>query len=672
MTYTSPSAAAIAQGHVHELLWAAAEAHFSKAQTLYKTAISAGSSGVSSQTDNSADTAEWKPCIIAGLACLYSVVRICTAPRSQARFFGNELTYSPDTEAKTRLRIALVLSEWCADDDSVADEDGGGQTEEEIQLTRALMTLPNADCYQGTRYAIIAAHCRLFVRRGEYKWAEQKLKAACMDAQKRENHRNWSHHFVLELSKLYMLGGDPHTAVSSLRCSVALAQKADDKVAETVVSVQMLALLVQMRNWTAAGVAVARIESLVSDNLVANAFPVCTRFWTLKAVAAIAVGDIGVAQEACDAAREALKRWQHVFARQLASGGESAVHGGGSIAAAVGAYSQGAVVGQGTLVRGSSYYEAHAWIMLVSALAVDDDGAYEQSISFLQRALDGIARGEADGLKHQLQQLKLHILLHAVDVGVASLHVREAKDALDQAMGVIADVENAETERVGQRKQRKHEAMWRNNRDAIALRWAMYLHRTGEFDMAAQAYRCVIKNGAGDLRYAAQINLVTMRLCASELTDADGMQVRQTIKALLQESSQNPALAPNIAMEKTRAALLEFVQGLESKEPVKSKTHLLACLQKCTEAANTALQGWTLCVLGTQMLPAGQYGQAMKMCGVGQAIAHRANDPLQKAAAIGILTHIEKAVGDPERCAKLLELDQRLLEEFNDLIAQAS
>ncbi|KAJ1907614.1 hypothetical protein LPJ81_000633 [Coemansia sp. IMI 209127] len=580
------------------------------------------------------------------------------------QLFGKELTFSPDTEAKTRLRIALVLSEWCDDQPFNADNE---QSEEELQLTRALLTLPNAECYLPTRYAIVAAHCRMFLRRGEYRWAEQKLKAACSDTQKRLNQHHWTHHFVLELSKLYMESGDIRSAISSLRYSIALAQRSGDKEGEAVASVQMLGQLVQMRNWTAAGVLIERIDALVADTMLAGAPPVRTRFWTLKAVAAIMVGSISVAQEACDAAREALNEWQHIFARQLASG-EAAY--GGSIAATVGAYNQEGTASHGTLVRGACYYEAHAWVMLVSALAVNGDNAYEESIGFLQRALDGIARGELDGFKQQLQQLELHILLHAVDIGLASLHVREAKSALDQAVTLVAVVESSIVSENGKGKLRTQEAVWHSNRDAIALRWAMYLHRTGEFDAAEQAYQCVINNGTGDLCYAAQVNLAIMHLCAPEITDATKVQVRQLIQGLLQ-ASQDSILAPNIAKERQRAALLEFVQGLESSEPVKSKTHLLACLQVCSEVANTALQGWTLCVLGTQMLPAGQYGQAMKMCGVGQTIAHRANDPLQKAAAIGILTHIEKAVGDPERRAKLLELDQRLLEEFNTLIAEA-
>ncbi|KAJ2546536.1 hypothetical protein EV175_005559, partial [Coemansia sp. RSA 1933] len=286
------------------------------------------------------------------------------------------------------------------------------------------------------------------------------------------------------------------------------------------------------------------------------------------------------------------------------------------------------------------------------------------------RALDGVARGELDGFRQKLQPLKLHILLHAVDIGLASLRVREAKSALDQAMALVAEIESSAVSETGKRKVDKHESLWHISRDTIALRWAMYLHRTGEFDAAAQAYQCVINKGTRDLCYAAQINLATMHLCVPETTEANRAQARQVIQELLQES-QDQTLAPNSAREKPRAALLEFVQGLESSEPVKSKTHLLACLQMCSEVSNTALQGWTLCVLGTQMLPAGQYEQAMKMCGVGQTIAHRVNDPLQKAAAIGILTHIEKAIGDPDRCAKLLELDQRFLEEFNALIAEA-
>ncbi|KAJ2546504.1 hypothetical protein EV175_005574, partial [Coemansia sp. RSA 1933] len=436
---TNPAAAIVAHdGHVHKLLWAAAESHFRKAQALYRSSIN-------TQADNG-QSVPWKPSVIAGLACLYSVVKLCAAPRSQTRFFGRELTFSPDTEAKTRLRIALVLSEW--GDDQPANTDDGQQSEEELHLTRALMTLPNADCYLSTRYAIIAAHCRMFLRRGEYKWAEQKLKAAYLDAQKRQSQLHWSHHFVLELSNLYMASGDIRSAINSLRFSVSLAQKVGDKTGEAVVSVQMLGHLVQMRNWIAAGVLIERLEELVADKMLSSASPVRARFWVLKATVAITVGSIAVAQGACDAARETLKEWQHIFARQLATG-EAAY--GGSISASIGSYNHG-IVSHGALIRGASYYETHAWTMLVSALAVSGDNAYEQSLGFLQRALDGVARGELDGFRQKLQPLKLHILLHAVDIGLASLRVREAKSALDQAMALVAEIESSAVSETGKRK----------------------------------------------------------------------------------------------------------------------------------------------------------------------------------------------------------------------------
>ncbi|KAJ2677601.1 hypothetical protein GGI25_002991, partial [Coemansia spiralis] len=646
----SPAAVAMSRGQIHELLWALAESHFRKAQALYKSSLTA-------QTENSANI-HWQASIVAGLTCLYSVVKICEAPRSQAHYFGSNPVTGPDTEAKTRLRIASVLAEWCNDSQTrTADEQQG---EEERQLTRALMAVPNADSYLPTRYAIIAAHCRLFVRRGEYKWAEQKLKSAYMDAQKRQQLK-WAYHFVFEISKLYLACGNTRGSANVLQHSAAMARKSGDTAGEVVVSAELLGQLMQMRNWTAVDALTGRIDTLMTDQALAEISPVRTRYWALKAAAAIMVGNVAGAQAACDFAREALKEWQHVFARQLVQ--EYASHGGSIVAIANPHIPS---ISGGFMVRGGSYYELHAWVMLVSALSVSGDNKYEQFMEFLQRAFDGIVRGEADGFKRQLQQLKLHVLLHAVDAGLAALRVSEAKSTLDEVMAVVADSENHPS--IGnpdESKLRRQKTVWRSNRDAITLRWAMYMHRTGEFEAAMQAYRCVVKNGASDLRYAAQINIAVMHLSAPMLTQESEMHVRQ----ILHELSET---TPNTSKEMVRAALLDFVQGIESKEPVKAKTHLLACMRTCNEIADAALQGWTLCLLGTLMLPTGQYGQTLKMCAAGQAIAQRANDLLQNAAAVGLLTHIERAVGDSERCTKLLEVDQRLLEEFNALIQHAA
>ncbi|KAJ2909572.1 hypothetical protein GGI21_001745 [Coemansia aciculifera] len=236
----------------------------------------------------------------------------------------------------------------------------------------------------------------------------------------------------------------------------------------------------------------------------------------------------------------------------------------------------------------------------------------------------------------------------------------DAKHALDQALVAIS-----KSESYSDSQSRSNSELWRSSRDAIALRWAMYLQRIGQSAEAIDAYRCVIRGRDDDMRFAARINLAVLQLAAPEpLTPESRVAMRNTIVELVQDMEKSP----NGQHENARRALLELLQGIETEEPVRSKTHLLACLRVCSDTADSVLQGWTLCLLGTLVLPAGQYEQAMRMCAAGQAIAQRANDPLQKAAAIGILAHIENAVGDPDRCAKLLQIDQSCLEQFNSRI----
>ncbi|KAJ2851594.1 hypothetical protein J3B02_003548 [Coemansia erecta] len=392
-----------------------------------------------------------------------------------------------------------------------------------------------------------------------------------------------------------------------------------------------------------------------------------SRFWALQAASEAMQGNHIAAKDSCNSARIALKEWQVAFARMLAT---EQISDGGSCFSIPSVYGNSALI-----IRGWSYYEAHAWVMLVSAYSACGDDAHEQATAFLRLALEGVKRGEADGFRIQLAQIKLLVLLHIVDKAVASLQLAEAKQALDQAMMVVTDSENASVARDNRStkfgKPNKPGMLWRYSRDCIALRWAMYRHRIGDFDQAIDAYVCVAANGPKDLRFAALVNLSLLYLTSDQKLD---QQLKDTCGPLgmLLEEIKSAGSGPQSAFEKTRSSIIELLQGIECAEPVKAKTHLLACLRTCTEAADTAMQGWTLCLLGTLVLPTGQYNQAMKMCAAGQAIAQRANDPLQNAAAIGILTHIEKAVGDPQRCAKLLQVDKQFLEQFNALIVESS
>ncbi|KAJ2852054.1 hypothetical protein IWW36_000633 [Coemansia brasiliensis] len=610
---------------VHLIIWAQAESYFRQAQRQYKDSVSA-----------QAPSASWKASVIAGLSCLYSVVHLCQAQKSQLKYFGTNLVLGADTEARTRLRIALALAEW--GECGAFQEEDGDESEEERQLKRALMAVPNAGSYIEIKYAAIAAHCKLLVRRNEQGWAEQRLKSALADAQQRKQYR-WVQHFALELSNVLYSRGDCRSSLNVLQASAKQAQQSGDKLGSTVMAVQQLSRLLQMRDLAAAASLIGSVAPLMADAALADIPHVCTRFWLLSATAAAMRGAAAEAQEAAASARDALKRWQSCFARQIAEG--RAADGGASF-----------VLPSQLHVRGWSYYEAHAWVMLASALVLRGDGYYDRASGFLRLAMEGIARGEKDGLARQLSLLKILVLLHVVDTSLQALFISEARLALDRIMHIVAE----------HKRDSSMDGPWQRTRDAIALRWAMYRHRTGEFAEAIEAYRCVARQGPDNLKYAALANIAVLYLTKTpELTKQEADELQQTIKAM-------EASMAGKDHETVRRALLEFVQGMGTVEPVKAKTHLLSCLRLCTEATETALQGWTLCLLGTMVLSTGQYEQAMKMCAAGQAIAQGANDPLQNAAAIGILTQIEKAVGDPDRHEKLLQVDRQLLQRFNSQI----
>ncbi|KAJ2606270.1 hypothetical protein H4R99_000478 [Coemansia sp. RSA 1722] len=634
--------------NIHEVIWAQAESHFGKAQRLF---LQSAVSGLEGQTG-----AIWRANVVAGLSCLYGVLQMCEAPREQKKSSNkNAILLGPEIEAKTRLRIAQALGEWA--------EGSEAHKQEEAHLTRALMILPASEGCVDIRYSIIATQCRLFLRLGQTQWAEQKIKHALTDAQKRSLYR-WVHFFVLELSSLYAANGDAHSATDVLRVSAKQAQQTGDKAVDTVVNVQLLGRLVEERIWNEASSLGDRVKATVASPELSVLPQVRSRFWVLQAASEAMLGNHVAAKDSCNRARMALKEWQVTFARTLAV---EQVSNGGSCFVIPGVYGSSALS-----IRGWSYYEAHAWVMLVSAYSARGDDAHEQATAFLRLALEGIKRGEADGFKNQLAQTKLLVLLHIVDKALASLQLAEAKQALDQVMVVVAESENANRSRGSNNtaKSRKSGALWRRNRDCIALRWAMYRHRVGDFAQAMDAYTCVAANGSKDLRFAALANQGLLCLASDQMLDQKLRNACGSLELLLHEiktadkGSQGP-------FEKTRSSIIELLQGIECTEPVKAKTHLLACLRICTEIADTAMQGWTLCSLGALVLPTGQYNQAMKMCAAGQAIAQRANDPLQNAAAIGILTHIEKAVGDPERCTKLLQVDKQFLEQFNALIIES-
>ncbi|KAJ1964728.1 hypothetical protein GGI12_001234 [Dipsacomyces acuminosporus] len=582
---------------------------------------------------------DWKPAIVAALACLYSILHLCESPKNQPRYLKQSLILGPDVEARTRLRVAQVLSEWC--------EDSEGGEEEEHHLKRALMILPTTDHYLDLRYSIVAAQCRLFLRRGEQKWAEQKMKSAFSDAQQRAQ-GHWVHYFMLKLSKLYFANNDVRSSINTLQFSIRWARQHDDIVSEAVSSVQQLGILVYSRSWSTAASLITSLAELINDKKLSCLPQIRTRFWVLKASALAMSGKAVEAQEACSSARQALKEWQAILAKGLAN--KNITDGGASFTVP-----GTRAAGDGFKIRGWSYYEAHAWVMLVSALCVRGENVREESSGYLRLAQEGIVKGELDGAGQMLLPIRLQVLLHKIDICLATLQMEQAQKVLDQVMGIVAEAEN---QRRLQGSNSSSE-FWRSNRDAIALRWAMFKHRTGRFDEAIDAYQCVASNGPADIQYAARVNLVMLYLSAGG--DDRGADVQQLLGSMQDEIST----APNGSHELVRQALLDFLQGVESKEPVKAKTHLLACLRACSQIAETVLQGWTLCMLGTLVLPTGQYDQAMKMCAAGQAIAQKAQDPLQNAAAISILADIEKAVGDQERCEKLLQVSRRCLEQFD-------
>ncbi|KAJ1828490.1 hypothetical protein LPJ56_001080, partial [Coemansia sp. RSA 2599] len=647
------SASVTATENIHELIWAQAESHFGKAQRLFLQSASSACGPEESQT-----VLGWRASVVAGLSCLYGVLRMCEAPREQKkRTSKHAFLLGPEVEAKTRLRIAQALGEWA--------EGSEACKQEEAHLTRALMIVPASEGCIDTRYSIVATQCRLFLRLGRTQWAEQKIKSALTDAQQRSLYR-WVHFFILELSSLYAANGDSRGATDALRISAKQAQQAGDKAVEAVVSVQLLGRLVQERTWSEACSLAERMRAMIAAPELSVLPQVRSRFWALQAAGEAMLGNRVAAKNSCNNARMALKEWQVAFAGMLAA---EQISNGASCFSIPGVYGNSALG-----VRGWSYYEAHAWVMLVSAYSACGDDAQEQATAFLRLALEGISRGEADGFKNQLAQTKLLVLLHIVDKALASLQLAEAKQALDQAMVVVSDNENASRIRdssCSSTKAGKAGALWRRSRDCIALRWAMYRHRVGDFSQAVDAYTCVAANGPKDLRFAALANLSLLCLVSDPRLDLQLKDACGSLELLLDEI-KTAGSGPQGAFEKARSSIIELLQGIECAEPVKAKTHLLACLRTCTEAADSAMQGWTLCLLGTLVLPTGQYSQAMKMCAAGQAIAQRANDPLQNAAAIGILTQIEKAVGDPERCAKLLQVDKQFLEQFNALIIESS
>ncbi|KAJ1951033.1 hypothetical protein FBU59_000391 [Linderina macrospora] len=612
----------------HLVLWATAESHVTCAQRLFRE--QAGGKTETSAADC------WQARIVSALACLYSVLSLCESSEVRERYLKGALPPGPEIEARTRLRIAQIVAVWSQDDN---------EAEQEFNLKRALMVLPTADHYAGLKMTIVAMQCRLYMRRGEAKWAEQRMKAAFNEAQKRQL-AAWVHYFMLELSELYLANNDANSAMNTLQFSIRMAKGCNDVVSEAMASVQLLGRLIETRAWQKADEIIESLHRLAQERKVAETYQITSRFLALKAAMLVMQGKIETARLTSDSARQVLKEWQAVFVKRLVSG---QVTDAGSIFAVPGQPSE-------MQFRSWSYYEAHAWIMLISGLGVRGENSGEDALRFFQMARDGVAKGESDGIKSLLIRVKLQVLLHQVDVELAGVRMRSAKQTLDAVMQTMADavtLENSGYPLGG---------FWRQHRNEVALRWAMYRHRQSEFKEAVDAYQCVANSSAPeDIRLVAHVNLIALLLAEDTVSE----ESRSRAKKLLDQVTEAVAGAPE--SEILRNAVLEFLQGLESEKPVLAKTRLLACLKVCKVIADTTLQGWTLCMLGSVMLPTGLYDQAMKMCATGQAIAQRNKDPLQNAAAIGILTQIERSVGDASRSEQLMQIHRHYIEKFETL-----
>ncbi|KAI7826326.1 hypothetical protein BX661DRAFT_32524 [Kickxella alabastrina] len=342
----------------------------------------ARSSGCNGKLQNAHDSDDWQSSVVAGVSCLYSVLRLCSSSRGPSKSGSPAMMLGPDVEAKTRLRIAQALGQWCSES-SGNQEQGEEDNEEEAQLVRAIMVVPKADAYVDTRYAIIATHCRLFLRRGEHRWAEQKLKSAAVDAQQRSLY-HWVHYFALELAHLYVASNNVRSALEVLQQSLKQAQQGSDRASEAVVGVQLLGLLIQERSWADAFALAKDLAAPMFDSALVALPQVRARFWSLQAAGSAMLGHHQGAQEACDSARQCLKEWQALFAKALT---KKCVSDGGSSFVI-----SGTRYGSVLRVRGWSYYEAHAWVMLVSAHATRGDNAHEKrpgSCASRWRALSG-------------------------------------------------------------------------------------------------------------------------------------------------------------------------------------------------------------------------------------------------------------------------------------------
>ncbi|KAJ1954966.1 hypothetical protein EC988_002142 [Linderina pennispora] len=609
----------------HLVLWATAESHLACAQRLFRA--QAGSKAEASAAGS------WQAKVVSSLACLYSVLSLCESSEARAKYMQGTVLLGPEIEVRTRLRIAQIVSVWSQDD---------SEAEQEFHLKRALVVLPTADHYASLKMAIVAMQCRLYMRRGEHKWAEQRMKVAFGEAQKRQL-ANWVHYFMLELSELYLNNGDMSSAMNTLQFSIRWAKGCNDVVSEAMASVQLLGRLVETRAWQKADEVVESLGRLMQERKVAEVYQITSRFLALKAAMLVMQGKAEAARQTSGFARQVLKSWQAAFVKKLVNG------------KAADAGSIFVMPGQPNEMQfgGWSYYEAHAWIMLISGLGVRGENSGEEALRFFQMARDGIAKGESDGISSLLVQVKLQVLLHQADAELTGLKMHSAKQTLDAVMQVMAEAVTLEN--MGY----SLGGFWRRHRNEVALRWAMFQHRRGEFKEAVNAYQCVVSSSAPeDIRIVARVNLIVLlladdRACEETLAKAKGLL--DQVKAAVAAGPENEVM---------QNAVLEFMQGLESEKPVQAKTHLLACLKVCKAIADTTLQGWTLCMLGSVMLPTGQYDQAMKMCATGQAIAQRNKDPLQNAAAIGILTQIERSVGDASRSEQLMQIHRHYIDKF--------
>ncbi|KAJ1916366.1 hypothetical protein H4219_003812 [Mycoemilia scoparia] len=598
----------------------------------------------------------WKSHILKAITSLEVILQAETLrdAANQENLFIARFEITPLQSVLTRLRLAEILGTWCDNFEA-----------QEFQLQKAVLIVERTIADPHWQNIVLMAQCKYLQQINNSKIAEARLKKAFMDAKSSDNFE-WVYRILLELSQMYSRHDDMKSVINCLNHGAVYALRRNDISVHVCFQLEKAQKLLGKHEWNQMKSILDSIESVYSQQnsntepkaLIGTIPHIRLCYVILKAIYLIHSGDtagaVGLLQEAFGI----LNQWKqsldikvhHISTRiqqQLSSNAgqlstEELYYRSQNIQQfkidktstptredASGAWfdiecspprinsttkvnpmyadrnnianSESVQKAPTVSWKWKTPQEVYAVILVLYTLCGKKDSqsqVFEKQLDNARKSFNNGGQSLGHSASHDF--LDANILLLRFDSELQSGQIGKAKCTLDEV-------------------QTKHARLIKDARlqDMVVLRIAMYHHRIGKRAFAINIYNQIARLGKErDTRVLAAVHQV-MLLLGDNL--ADTKEVEKQVRTL-EESSK-------YTQSTTLKAAIEMIRAVSCSEIVKSKEHMLRCLNMSLAAANTQLQSIALTFMASIFLTT-HLDQSKNMAMAASNISTKSQDTL--------------------------------------------